>query len=373
MDGHLTYIPFGDKWTHDISTTTEKEMQLWQEITMLRHKSNNSIYGKVVTAPYIDQAKTYYQDARKSHWKSSGLLYYYSFLNLAKAFIVSKRSLPASYLKSTSIYHGLQANPQNPAEIINFNINIHPPISNNKKNIFSLFYEKLTGHNWPFTNTINIPLSDILGYCDEISHELNSFYGTEKKGFHLQSLIRNEGNLIWFELVIPDQHINILKDSLGEAIGKITPFNNMSNQDRNVWNRAYNRNPLSLTGYSLVRINEISDDSTTKDKSYQEINENVVTLFKDYIIANPVQDFNTENFWMFTPKATLNGVKLTWHPLLSNYLFAFTLSTILRYHPHMFSNDNKNSFVAEAWCNQSPEITVRYFLMNLTTPPLRIN
>ena len=38
--------------------------------------------------PFVEQAKFYYLDAHKSDWRSGGLLYYYSFLNLAKAYLI---------------------------------------------------------------------------------------------------------------------------------------------------------------------------------------------------------------------------------------------------------------------------------------------
>ena len=84
--GHLKFIPFGSKKPTDITTTSKPQIQLWQELTMLRHVSGaNSIYARETIAPWIDQAKIYFLDACSSNWKSAGLLYYYSFLNLAKA------------------------------------------------------------------------------------------------------------------------------------------------------------------------------------------------------------------------------------------------------------------------------------------------
>ena len=111
-DKFLRFSPLGVKKTIDIETTTDRELQLWQEFTMIRHNPKSKIYGRKATAPYIDQAKIYYQDARSVNWESAGLLYYYSFLNLAKAFIIRKRSLPSSLLRSSNIYHGLEADPQ---------------------------------------------------------------------------------------------------------------------------------------------------------------------------------------------------------------------------------------------------------------------
>lgn len=369
----IIYIPYGKKSPHDLTTSTDKEVQLWQELTMFRHINRNTIYGKKVSAPYVDQAKTYYHDAKKSNWKSAGLLYYYSFLNLAKVFIVAKRTVPANYLKSTSIYHGLQSNPQNPTKIVDFEINIHPPTSNNKKNIFSLFYEKLCGQKWPFNGTVTIKVKDIAGYCDEILHELQNFYGTTRKKMILQSIIRDDGRNVWFEVIVPDTRLNEFTSYLGASVGLITNFANLSNNDKIEWHTAYERTPSSMRECSLVRINQLAYTQANATAIYNQLQTDTEALFKDYISPLPVQDFQTDNYWTFTPKASINGTDLLWHPLLSNYLFAFMLSTILRYHPHIFSIDSQNAFTAEAWCNQCPISTLRYFLMELSDQTIRIN
>ncbi|RIV34787.1 hypothetical protein D2V08_05250 [Flagellimonas lutimaris] len=57
-------------------------------------------------------------DAHNSNWRSSGLLYYYSFLNLAKALTVTSRFLRRNYLSTNSVFHGLSAQPQNINRII---------------------------------------------------------------------------------------------------------------------------------------------------------------------------------------------------------------------------------------------------------------
>ena len=58
--------------------------QAWQELIMLRHvKGQKHISSPKLIASWIDQAHIYYSDSTHSDWRSAGLLYYYSFLNLA--------------------------------------------------------------------------------------------------------------------------------------------------------------------------------------------------------------------------------------------------------------------------------------------------
>ncbi|MBK6938475.1 MAG: hypothetical protein IPH18_17705, partial [Chitinophagaceae bacterium] len=102
----------------------------------------NAIYARETTASHIDQAESLFSRRCKFKLRSAGFLYYYSFLNLAKAHLVTNRAVSGRTLKSTSICHGLTASPQSPTNI-NFKIEIHPPGQNNKRNIFSHFYQKL--------------------------------------------------------------------------------------------------------------------------------------------------------------------------------------------------------------------------------------
>lgn len=367
------YIPYGNKQPRDITSTSDKETQLWQELSMLRHIATRGLYGKKVIAPYIDQAKTYYLDACSSHWKSSGLLYYYSFLNLAKAYIVTKRALSASYLKSTNIYHGLQSNPQNISRLTDFTINIHPPTWNNRKNIFSLFYEKLVGQSWPFSDTISVRMNDVIGYCNDISHELSNFFSTNQSTEILQSLYREDNTHMWIEFVVPNSFLADFSNYIGSSIGTIKTITQLTDRDVHPWLLAHNRIKVSFHNNSLVRVGQIPYNAGNKSNQFTLLKSNVEALFIDFILPFPMIDTNKYEFWQFIPMVSLNGVKLLWHPLLSDYLFSFMLSTILRYHPHVFSKDDQNSFIGEAWCNQSSITTLRYFLMTFTNPSIRMN
>lgn len=99
--GFIKNIPIGNKEYNDLETTCPPEVQLWQELVMLRHLNRpKGVFAKKASAAWVDQAKTYFMDACNSDWRTGGLLYYYSFLNLAKAYLAAKRVVAASYLVS---------------------------------------------------------------------------------------------------------------------------------------------------------------------------------------------------------------------------------------------------------------------------------
>ena len=94
--GFLIFHPTSQKLPLGLRTTNDLVLQVWQELVMRRHAYKKHKVIKNVS-PWIHQARTYFVDATKSNWKSAGLLYYYSFLNLAKAFLAEKRILHGAH------------------------------------------------------------------------------------------------------------------------------------------------------------------------------------------------------------------------------------------------------------------------------------
>jgi len=366
-------IPYGSKSPNDLFTSSPIEVQLWQEMTMLRHISGeNEISGKIITAPWIDQAKIYFLDAFKSNWRSAGLLYYYSFLNIAKSYIVINRAVTGKLLKSASIYYGLTTNPQKMTRIADYEIDIHPPKSNTRKNIFACFYENLMDEKWPFSKNIRIKLSDILPYCFDISHEILNFYQIENGIYEIISLFRREDKNIWYDILVHKNHFKTILNYLTNDLGLSAHLSNVSPKDDQDWKLAFNILPGAMLDHKLIRINEVSIAGKFENFEYTNFVKTLNEKFKGYIL--PRADYNNNNrfYWYFIPKIELNKVFIKWHPILSNYLFSFALSNILRYHPHLFYHDSRDSFVAEAWCNQSAITTLRYFLMELSKQNIRI-
>lgn len=369
----IKYIPH-KRTTYDATTSNEICGQLWQEFTIIRHlKKPIGIAANKVVAPWIDQAKQYFLDARKSNWKSGGLLYYYSFLNLAKAYLVAKKACNATVLKSTNIYHGLYADPQNPQQIIDFKIQILPPKVKGKINIFSLFYERLIGCKWPFSQSITIDLKDVITYCEEIGCELKSFYQLDCSLLLVQSLVREEENRLWFEINAANSYLSSIMSQIN--LLNLTPIDSKDflQTDFYDWLIAYDRTAISMQNTSFLRTPIYQLSIENRNDQYKKMYKEVSDAFEDSCLYIPKNDMDTNQCWHFIPKATINGAKILWHPLLSDYLVAFVLSTILRYRPHLFPHDKKDAFIAEAWCNQSALTALRRFLMEFTERQTRLN
>src|SRR3989344_957376 len=106
---------------------------------------------------YIRQAKTYYNSAKILPSRSSGLLYYYCFLNLAKAALMLKN--PS--LGGKSINHGLTY------KIHNFPL--EKQLVHLKQNgVFEKFYEWYFGEKIKLTS---FNIKSLLSYCSDIAYQ----------------------------------------------------------------------------------------------------------------------------------------------------------------------------------------------------------
>ncbi|MCJ7546148.1 MAG: YaaC family protein [Deltaproteobacteria bacterium] len=368
----IIYLPLGQKAPITLKTSNALVRQLWQEFIMLRHLSKpKNIKARKAIAPWIDQAKTYFLDASSADWRSSGLLYYYSFLNLAKAFIVAKRLLTYNLLDTTAIYHGLHAELQSISELTEFEIQIFPPIYKGRNNVFSYFYEAVTNEKWPYKDKVTITVADIAGYCSDISAELLSLYKIGPKTVVVQSLVRDSKNQSWFEMLVPDRDVNIIKGHLPTwLLEEISP-SRFSGDDKNDWLLSLRRTAASLRRHACLRGPKKPYKESNRSKILSSVAKEAMRLLEPYALPTVYEQADSPQ-WLFIPDLTLLGKSIRWHPVLSDCLIGFVLSTILRYQPQLLNPKSHNYFLAEAWCSQSPITALRYFLMLFTHPPLRI-
>jgi len=366
--GFIIFHPL-KKQLIDVTTTNAPEKQLWQELVALRHLSKpKGISGKKATAPWIDQAKIYFIDAYKADWRSSGLLYYYSFLNLAKAYLAAKRSTSAKDLKSVSSYHGLSAEPQSPRRLIDFEIRIYPPVFRGKQNVFAKFYETFTCTKWPHSQDITIKISDIIPYCRELTTEVRNFYGIDSDIIYVYSLIRYVDQTFWFELNVPSDKQAIIVSHINNIPLSSLDARSINAADKTDWLSSYGLTMQNLIGTTFLRTPAVLNDAA----KHKQTIEGLLDAFGDYSLPLPMPSV-AHNVWQFIPKLSLGSQKVVWHPLLSDYLVAFALSSILRYQPHLFKPNSQDAYLAEAWCAQSAITALRYYLMALTIPSIRCN
>src|SRR5260221_6439441 len=88
---------------------------------------------------FVRQAKSYYDSAKSLHYRSSSLLYYYSFLNLVKAYLLLRDPQRTMGRTARDVVHGLSYRSNNTnTDFLTEAIRVCP-------GIFPTFYELQTG------------------------------------------------------------------------------------------------------------------------------------------------------------------------------------------------------------------------------------
>jgi hypothetical protein len=368
--GFIVFSPLGKKNLRIARTTNRLVDQLWQELVLLRYlKGKEKVNASKSISPWIDQAKTYFLDASRSDWRSAGLLYYYSFLNLAKALLVVKKSFTYKSLNTISIYHGLRADLQNVANLTDFKFEICPAQQRGRNNIFPYLYKVMTNRDWPFTNAIVVQVADIGAYCEDIGVEFSRLFNIEPKVLSLQSLLRIENNQSWFEMAVPTAQMDTIKAHFPDWNLESIDSAQISEADKTDWLLSLHHPANFFGNIGLLRSPKQTSDNL--NKTVKTVAKEATSYLEDYVLPNFHEKPETAT-WDFCPNITLNSVEIKWHPMLSDYLMAFVLSTILRYQPQLLHIGTPNCFVAEGWCSQSAPTVLRYFLTMFTNPPLHI-
>ncbi|HSW97681.1 MAG TPA: YaaC family protein [Candidatus Saccharimonadales bacterium] len=142
---------------------------------------------------YIGQAKNYWNTASLTSYESSSLSYYYSFLNLVKAFLVLKDSnLPHD------VYHGLSYKTTDSSSRLNDKmLTSH----SGAKEAFSIYYEEVFSEKPPKS----FKVVSLLGYPLDISYQyMSGGFGSRKSfPFVYRIAIDPSRKKAWLVLALP--------------------------------------------------------------------------------------------------------------------------------------------------------------------------
>jgi hypothetical protein len=352
-------VPGVNKSYISCSTFIEDYVQILTELTALRFNKNDKNFENHKNSVFwIDQAKQYYQSAVKSPWQTSGLLYYYSFLNLAKALLVSHNKISITEMQSISIHHGLSLNNQNPKRIDDFVIKIH----SQPNNVFPHLYETTIGENWTLGD-IEIRLGDILGYSYSISSEVNRILDIDTRFTTYRALTRNVNGKTFLELCFPKTQKSILNCGFSfEPI--IIDGKELEDYSKIVWESAFRMLNVEINQCIFWRSPETTDG----------LSEYLLSLNEEFATRSIIYPVNSQNYsGIFFEELEVSGKKIAWSSFLTDYIFSFVLSHISRYNPHLISYESVNALIAESWCNQAGIECLRSLLRDFSDPMIIVN
>ena len=336
------------------TTSQSVHLQLWHELEILRFKGN----GKEAE-PYITQGRIYFLDAWSANWRSAGLLYYYSFLNLAKAMLLNRKIFSLEQMQNNKLHHGLGASPSEPNSFIDFKIDILPHSKGQR--IFTHLYKDITGFDWPFNETVTITIKDLLPYCADISDEVQQLYPIASATENVHSLVRLDEANAWHEVLCTEKTATKMKEEMPEYQLTVSSGKELSAICKHDWLIAMNFTTSRLNAFSIVKspLHKIDND---KSKALIKCQKEARKHFQNFAFFSGHTDDRTPS-WIFSPRITIQNQKLHWHPLLSNYILLFALGSALRYQPHIFNDGTPDYFIAEACIRQIPITTLRHFLL----------
>jgi hypothetical protein len=164
---------------------------------------------------YIRQAAEFYEVARAAKANTAPLIYYYSFLNLAKALCEFK--MPRLHERSESYRHGLSWTPSG-----KFLVNLHSEQANvSSRGVWHLLWEALMGARCHLANPTKLRLSELFSYCPEITVECEMVFPNQHNLIELDDpdiLFKSSTREAWLRFSMNSDDLKLSKVSANNVV-----------------------------------------------------------------------------------------------------------------------------------------------------------
>lgn len=260
---------------------------------------------------FIQQAYEFYDAAQSAKPNTAPLIYYYSFLNLAKALCEAR--YPGFHRYQECYRHGISWKPS-PKYFVNLEKEY---ISVTTRGVWHTLWESTTKQRCPAANPTQIKLKDLFLYCPEISIEVDAAFGEENRLIELEKpvvLYDNKTNEAWLQFSVNKRVLKFLKLST-------VAFNNMISSSSSSYRRVQSNDPDLLTFESLRARSLLRGQNSLNALEKDIFDLNVFTCF----------NFNRELTYSVADQR-----RLPFHmpQLLILYTIMFWLGSLVRYDPH---------------------------------------
>lgn len=308
---------------HDVLISSGGDDRLKKSVLSL--KKRKEILGQV--SSYIDQSENFYNYAIDSDYRSSALLYYYAFLNLAKAAILINNP----DLLNRKFVHGVHAGSRKGALVRRSIViqNSSQKAISVYNELYKLQYEKNLRHNKSIT------ISSILGYISDIRVETTRMIGRDVNKIHkckFYVLANTNTRKCWVVLATENGFYpaNYPKSyaSFQRKFERFNPsmeslyFNyEIPELEQRNWSFSHSKQELDLdehNRYPLVELYKIVE-SVFKNK----IEDELFDADASFLIEDPIDKAGKVNF----------------NETMSIYSLMFYLSHIVRYYPDEFDKN----------------------------------
>lgn len=324
-------------------------------LTLFKRKRNLS---KVALSHTYDrfrafcyQARNYYDSASHLPWDSSPLLYYYSFMNLAKAIILLHKDLPDKAI------HGLHF----PTEYVAGSIrshNIHL-ISDYNKGIFPILYETIFQHQ---PSVANFNAFKLFRYISQVYKQ------TASVGLNKFNHLLGYAKLVVNRNPSPGSGWLVILGPMDTDLTQKWPF---SAKFRNFF-EVVDKNHNTMGALSTVFGMKVSELS--RFKIYQSVNTRALNVARDSdfcndlfsaapnVITERVFPVPSDFVYNLPYQQDKNRRWVDMNDFLAIYILMFYLSSLVRYRPDTLRHlsQTKDRWILESFVVSTPVIFLRH-------------
>jgi len=307
---------------------------------------------------FVRQAKSYYSSAKTLHYRSSSLLYYYSFLNLVKAYLLLTQPQMIMGRTSQAVIHGLSYRTSTT------NRDFERERIRVTQGIFPLFYEAQTANAISTARDSSLNIVNLLSYPTELSYQYQlAGYGNPNILSSLAALLLNRvNNCQWAILCIPVA--SRLNDFLSIHTSFLSVFQEVT-IDRNLLIPVFGMVAPDL--YPFRFFQDITPTSMVGGRFYplNQLNK-IINALNPYISFHYFDD--NKDFDLVLPYTdTVNTTPLPITEALAIYTVMFYLSSLVRYRPDYLEEllNTKPAWLIENFVNSTPETFLRIMVSKI--------
>ena len=303
---------------------------------------------------FVRQAKSYYGSAKTLHYRSNSLLYYYSFMNLVKAYLL----LRDPQIVMRRIDHGLSY--RSTTTRSEFQLEVIRV----RKGIFPLFYEAETATDISLASNSTLSIINLLNYPSDISYQYQlAGYGNHKILPSVSAAVTDRTiNQSWTIIGIPP--LNSLNGFLSLHSNFLHSFQEVG-IDYNRISLMFEMSPLDLSGFRFFQ------DITTIPMLAGNLTlhvhiEKLINALKPYISFHYFDD--NKDFDLLLPyQDATHPTPMPINEALSIYAVMFYLSSLVRYRPDYLEAllSLKPAWLIENFVNSTPETFLRMMVCKI--------
>jgi hypothetical protein len=367
-------LPVSKNWT-SLTTSMDTERELWSTLEyyseveeagleliqtkgLQPQEDPQKIYKDFQA--FVRQAKSYYDSAKTLHYRSNSLLYYYSFLNLVKAYLLLRNPQRIMGRTTQAVTHGLSYRPSTANTDFRLeSIRVSP-------GIFPMYYEAQTANVISTDRSSSLNIINLMSYPCEINYEYQlAGYGDGRVLPSLAAVVidRTVNHQSWTLLCIPAS--NNLSDFLSVHTNFLNSFEEVGITDHSRTSSIYGMSPFELTycrffedkiplslsnGLVMQHIHVVQViNAMSPYLSFHYYDDN-----KDFDLALPYQD-------------AARPAPLPINEAIAIFAVMFYLSSLVRYRPSYLEAllNKKPAWLIENFVKSTPQTFLRVMVSKI--------